>query len=722
VVSRKTRQVDLVDQPWLHRVVGILQQPVAVLDGSHRILAASKPFYHLVGATPQSAFGRNLCEVGGGILDAPVLQRFLDSIEPASTKTDRNRIETGKGFGRTFVLRAQRIPAKLSSGKMVVAIEETTQSTLEQVSTHPPRHADQQDQQTSSITEAHHDLRQPLQTLSLLQGVLAAREKDPELHQLVERLEEAIGALTGMLNAVVSVDRLSTGLISPIVRGFHIDLVIDRLRTEMAYHADARGLEWHVVPCKVAVRSDSYLLGQVLRALLMDAMKLIKRGKVLFGCRRRGSQLLIQIWIRGAGVSADQQEIILSEYHRRDEPSRETTLVEMLVRPLSDRLGLVVKARSRPGNGLVFSVEMPIESQLSEAAIRGYGTHHGTILVVSDDPSGRDALVLLLREVGHEILTTTPHDGFATLIPNKNGSVRPEVVIVDLKGAIERSKKVVSSLRWMLGWEIPAIVLGGNLSKEGGTDAIGEPCIYLPKPVRPSELPPQIARLLSLVRHRAAASRPPNPDALQHTVFVIDDDRVLRDAVRDILGLQGQNVELFSSGESFLDVYKRDRRGCLVIDNKLPGIAGVEVLERLKSDGSTLPSIMITGHGDISTAVRAMKAGAIDYIEKPISYDTFLAAIDRALEIDRGSADALARRRELAARVAELTPRERQVMDLVVAGQSSKSIAQILKISQRTVENHRAAIMKRAGAASLSDLIRIVMQLQLSEDHWGRRQ
>jgi two-component system CheB/CheR fusion protein len=388
----------------------------------------------------------------------------------------------------------------------------------------------------------------------------------------------------------------------------------------------------------------------------------------------------------------------------------------MLVKPLSDRLGLAVKARSRPGNGLVFSAEMPIEPQLSEAAIRGSGPHKGTILVASDDPSGRDVLVLLLREMGHEVLTTTPHDGFATLIPNKNGSVRPEVVLVDLKGAIELSKKVVSSLRWMLGWEIPAIVLG----EEGGKDAIGEPCIYLPKPARPSELTPQIARLLSLVRYRAAVSRRPNRDALHQTVFVIDDDGVLRDTVRDVLGHQGQNVELFSNGESFLDVYKRDRRGCLVIDNKLPGIAGIDVLERLKSEGSKLPSIMITGHSDTSTAVRAMKAGAIDYIEKPISYEAFLTAIDRALEIDRGSADALARRRELAARVAELTPRERQVMDLVVAGQSSKSIARILKISQRTVENHRAAIMKRAGAASLPDLIRIVMQLQLSEDHWDR--
>ena len=133
-------------------------------------------------------------------------------------------------------------------------------------------------------------------------------------------------------------------------------------------------------------------------------------------------------------------------------------------------------------------------------------------------------------------------------------------------------------------------------------------------------------------------------------------------------------------------------------------MTGVELLERLKADGATLPSIMITGHGDTSTAVRSLKAGAIDYLEKPISYEALLTAVERALAIDRGSADAMVKRRELTARLAELTPRERQVMDLVVAGQSSKSIARILGISQRTVENHRFNIRKKLALARSVDL------------------
>jgi FixJ family two-component response regulator len=112
-----------------------------------------------------------------------------------------------------------------------------------------------------------------------------------------------------------------------------------------------------------------------------------------------------------------------------------------------------------------------------------------------------------------------------------------------------------------------------------------------------------------------------------------------------------------------------------------------------------------------------MKAGAIDYIEKPVFHERLLSAIDYALELDRGSAEALARRQRLAARVAALTQRERQVMDLVVKGASSKSIARLLNISQRTVETHRAAAMKRTGALSLPELIRIVMELGASDDH-----
>src|SRR5262249_28346240 len=149
---------------------------------------------------------------------------------------------------------------------------------------------------------------------------------------------------------------------------------------------------------------------------------------------------------------------------------------------------------------------------------------------------------------------------------------------------------------------------------------------------------------------------------LHQTTFVVEDDRVLSEAISALLRARGEQVALYSSGESFLEDYTPFRRGCLVVDDKLPGLKGVELLEKLRAEGATLPAIMITGHGEITTAVRAMKAGAIDYMEKPVFHERLLSAIDHALEIDEGSADSLARRQQLAARFAALTPRERQVL------------------------------------------------------------
>jgi two-component system, chemotaxis family, CheB/CheR fusion protein len=714
VISRKATPLGAVEWRWLRGVLDILHQPAVLLDQFHHVLVANNAFYDLLGMIPQSATGGTLRDLGNGLLDAPGLQAFLDSVDvdPVRASTQRFEINKGPHLQRKFVLKAIRVPAGALSGTAVVTIEEIGRSNRmnEFLGT-----AQGSQQTLSAIAAADHDLRQPLQTLSLLQGVLAAREKDPELHKLVDRLEEAIEALTGILHATVSIDQLARGSIEPAIGTFPIGSVINRLRTELAYHADARGLEWRVVPSSVAVRSDAYLLGQVLRALLMQAMKLIARGKVLLGCRRRGNRLIIQVWISGTGVTAERQEIILNEFHTSPASPVPNNLVGLLVTPLSKRLKLAVKARSRPGNGLVFTSEIPIEPQLVSGTLRPNSTPKGTILVTSDDPNVRDSLVMLLREMGHEPLTASADDGFASLLSNKDGSVRPEVAIVSFGQTPERNAKAIVSLRWMLGWEIPAIAIGDDVSKGTNADAVGDSVVYLPAPLRPAELTPHIARFLALVRYRAAVSRRSSRDTLRQAVFVVDDDSVLREVIRDVLGYQRQNVELFSSSEEFLKAYRRDRQGCLIIDNRLPGISGVEVLERLKAEGSSIPSIMITGHSDISTAIRAMKAGAIDYLEKPISYEALLTAVERALETGRGSAEAHLKRQELAARLTELTPRERQVMELVVAGRSSKKIAQILKISQRTVENHRAAIMRRAGVTSLPDLIRIVMQLQLSE-------
>jgi two-component system CheB/CheR fusion protein len=216
------------------------------------------------------------------------------------------------------------------------------------------------------------------------------------------------------------------------------------------------------------------------------------------------------------------------------------------------------------------------------------------------------------------------------------------------------------------------------------------------------------------------------------TIFVIDDDDMVRDYVRLLLELDGKTVEAYASSEAFLAVYRAGRNGCLVIDLHMPGMSGIELLERLAAEGHRLPAIMITGRGDVKTAVQAMKVGAVDFIEKPFPQGDLIASIDRALERARDPIESsgwseakpelddglTSRERQAmdqivavtAQRIAGLTARQRQVMDLIVAGHLNKEIAWRLGISQRTVENHRATVMKKTGAKSLPDLIHLVMK------------
>ena len=193
------------------------------------------------------------------------------------------------------------------------------------------------------------------------------------------------------------------------------------------------------------------------------------------------------------------------------------------------------------------------------------------------------------------------------------------------------------------------------------------------------------------------------------TVFVVDDDRTIREAMRDLLSENGYAVELFADGEAFLGGYRPGREGCLLVDVLMPGMSGVELIERLKAEGHQLPAIMITGSGAVPMAVQAMKAGAVDFIEKPVGHEELLASVKRALDQTRDTATLSARRDTAALSVASLTTRQRQILDLVLAGHPSKNIAADLGISQRTVDNHRAAIMKKTGSKSLPALIRTAL-------------
>jgi two-component system, chemotaxis family, CheB/CheR fusion protein len=181
------------------------------------------------------------------------------------------------------------------------------------------------------------------------------------------------------------------------------------------------------------------------------------------------------------------------------------------------------------------------------------------------------------------------------------------------------------------------------------------------------------------------------------------------EAIADLLQEDGYSVQLFTDGAAFLEAYRPGSHGCLLVDALMHGMSGVALIERLKSDGDDLPAIVITGSGAVPMAVKAMKAGAVDFIEKPVGHEELLASVKRALDQTRDTATLSARRDKAALSVANLTARQHQILDLVLAGHPSKNIAADLGISQRTVDNHRAAIMRKTGSKSLPALIRTAL-------------
>lgn len=193
------------------------------------------------------------------------------------------------------------------------------------------------------------------------------------------------------------------------------------------------------------------------------------------------------------------------------------------------------------------------------------------------------------------------------------------------------------------------------------------------------------------------------------TVYVVDDDAAVRDALRMLLQSEGMRAETYASAEQFLGAYQPQTTGCLLVDVRMPGMSGLELQETLAARGVRLPVIVITGHGDVAMAVRAMKAGAVDFIEKPFDNAALLECLRNTLARTADARKHAAELAEMIARLALLTPREREVMEFLVAGKPNKVIAADLGISARTVEVHRAKIMEKLKARSLADVVRIAL-------------
>ena len=400
---------------YLDSIIATIRQPLVVLDDELRVISASSSFHRIFSVKPEDLIGRHLLAAGDH-LDVAALREFLASIQARGTSINDHEVELElPTLGRRTFLMSARVlrEAPAARRKILVAIVDVTEARREGRALEAAKSEAERANVGKSrfLAAASHDLRQPLQTISLLQGMLEKRVHDEATRRLVHRLDETVRTMSSVLDKLLDINQLEAGIVRPAIVDFPISRLLEEMRTEFTYHTETNGLGWRVVPSGLTVRSDPRLLEQILRNLLSNAVKYTAGGRLLLGCRRRGDMLRIEVWDTGAGIPELELQAIFEEFHQLDNPARERSkglgLGLAIVQRLSDLLGHKIDVRSRLGTGSVFSIEVPLgrpetarEPVLDQSKTQANATTRGTILIVEDDPAVLEMLQLLFDDEG----------------------------------------------------------------------------------------------------------------------------------------------------------------------------------------------------------------------------------------------------------------------------------------------------------------------------------
>jgi two-component system CheB/CheR fusion protein len=535
-------------------------------------------------------------------------------------------------------------------------------------------------------------------------------------------MEETIASMSSILNTLLDIDQIEAGIVQVKQENFFVDDILRRLREEFSYQASGKGLELRVVQSRLAVHTDPRLLEQIIRNLLANALKYTLNGKILVGCRRRGSKLRIEVWDTGIGIPRNHIADVFKEYHQLNAPSGSSGqgrgLGLSIVKRLSVLLDLNVSVHSQFGKGSVFSIDIERavagDPLVTVPAPSGHlddpkSVPAASILVIEDEDALRDLLKIGLEQIGHKVAATASAGAIEII---RDGKFVPDIILADYN--LSQGSNVLAAIEdihRIVGRQIPALILTGDISKNALQTYAQKNIPYINKPAKLREVIGALHDLLAYRQKKELPKADPIIDDQTDPGFlveIIDDDEGVRDNVKTLFNGIGWAVEPYVSAEDYLSRSSSDQPSCLLVDAYLPGMSGLELLRVLKQRGHSPPAIVITGHSDVSMAVEAMKDGAVDFIEKPFSAEEIHRSAVKAFELSRNRSELSERREAARAKLAQLTSRQRQILERIVAGVPNKLIAAEMRLSQRTVENHRASIMRRTGSNSFSMLLRLV--------------
>lgn len=563
------------------------------------------------------------------------------------------------------------------------------------------------------LASTSHDLRQPLQSMALLQRLQNKSGRSAEGTRLANLMDQTLNSMTAMLDSILDVNRIDSGTVHPDMRPVAVGPLMQRLADEFAPQCNARNLKMRFVPCGAYVQTDPQLLEQILRNLLSNALKHTPTGSILMGCRRSGAVLKILVCDSGIGISAAERKSIFDPYQQGEKAvafsGNGLGLGLSIVHRLVQLMDHAISVQSTPGRGSAFSVDMPIVSpgpEMAGSVPRNVdrpmvALQTGTILLVEDEEPLRQLLAEVLEKQGHTVISK--FDAQHALHWAMSNETRPDLLLADLElRGSDNGLSLAEELHDLLGGTLPTIILTGDITTQTRREIISCGFKQLVKPVTPEVLLLVISDLM-LTARGADTRVVRRSKSSQTTVHVIDDDPMIRETMRRLFQTEGWSVVTYPTAEDFLSGPRPNGVACLLVDHALPGMDGVTLISQLRAERSSVPAVILTGHGDAAMAVAALRAGAFDMIEKPSSAAELLASIRQAFK----SSDNIRPQSEAQKAAQMRLERERQVLTRVLAGVPNKIIAADLGINQRTVEHHRASVMRKTEAASVPALVRL---------------
>jgi two-component system CheB/CheR fusion protein len=662
-----------------------------------------------------------LAAIGASDASVEAIQRLLPETPTESA------FDGAVGDDRQIPLDLGLSPAVTADGALSVAVtHELRPFELGQAQPRETKAAAEQSirMQPRFLAAASHDLRQPLQAICLLHGLLKERVADPRARATLTKLEYAVDYMTGLLDTLLDIDQLEEGGLTPEFTDFPLSSLLDSAASEFAPVAAAKGLKLRRVSSSVVIHSDRRLLTRMIGNLLSNAITSTDHGKVLLGCRRRGQTLRIEVWDTGIGIPLEKFDAMLEELYRTDRTDAANFrpgLGLYIVQCFGQILGHKIEVHSEPGRGTRFAIVVP-GVDFAAPALKGSEAKEDevpsapTVLLVEDDAAQPDSLRDLLELEAYRVLTV--HNGSDALARLRAWPVvRPSLVMVDenLPGAMP-SIDIILRLRDELKYDVPGLIVTAQGPSEDLARSKDNGIVVIAKPAKPADLISAVDALIESAFPRLHRINPlpeeaqilPSARVSAADIAIVDGEPGIRDAFRAMLAAERYRVETFASAEAFLSDAGHCHFRCLIVNLTLPGADGLQLQSRLRFEQLSPPIIFVTGQSDLPIAVKAMRAGAADVLQKPVHAETLRESIARALRDSHQTVNDRIERENVAARIATLTMRERQVMERILAGQLNKNIAAELGISRRTTEHHRQSVFRKMGTKSLAMLVRMV--------------